>query len=180
MAKKVLILNYGLHIAGVSRTLVNFANVLVEHGYNVTIKLETNDFTLKKELDSRIKCGLFVKEPYIFGKRVKGFLRVYPKILRLLFKLSPKLQYAFIVGNREKYDIEIAFNRGAGAKIISGSTNKKSRKLVWVHTDYMRNNNPLAGFRNLKDAQKGYTRFNKIICVSKQAELSFAQKFGIG
>jgi hypothetical protein len=33
---------------------------------------------------------------------------------------------------RDKYDVEIAFNRGAVANIISASDNKNSRKLAWV------------------------------------------------
>ncbi len=174
--KKVIILNHGLHIAGVSRTLVNFANALVRHGYDVTVKIEINDFTLEKELDPRVKRSLFIKEPRPLGLRVKGFLRFYDTFLRYAYKKSAKRQYKFFV--RKKYDIEIAFNRGAAARIISGSTNKRAKKLVWVHSDYMRNENPLAGFENLQDAQAGYKKFDHIVCVSKQAETAFAEKFG--
>lgn len=176
--KRILVLNYGLHISGVSRTLVNFVNSLVRHGYDVTLKIEVNDFTLKDELDHRVKCSLFLEEPHLLGHRFKGFLRFYGLFLKLLDKLPLKIQYKFVV--REKYDVEIAFNRGAAARIISGSSNKNSKKLVWVHGDYMRNNNPLAGFKDLKDAQNGYRKFDSIVCVSEQAQKSFAQKFGDG
>lgn len=176
--KKIIILNYGLHISGVSRTLVNFANALVNHGYDVTVKIEIPDFTLQSELDSRVKCSLFLKEPHPFGIRIRGFLHFYHKYLNWLLKQSSRRQYQLVV--HDDYDVEIAFNRGAAANIISASTNPRSRKLVWVHNDYMRNNNPLAGFKNLKDAQCGYGKFNSIVCVSEQAEKSFAQKFGSG
>ena len=59
--KKIIILNHGLHIAGVSRTLINFANALVKKGYDVTAKIEIDDFTLKNELDERVKTSLFFK-----------------------------------------------------------------------------------------------------------------------
>lgn len=176
--KKILILNHGLHIAGVSRTLVNFANALVNHGYEVTIKIEINDFTLQAELDPRVKCSLFLEEPHPFGIRIRGFLRFYSRYLKWLLKQPAEKQYRLVV--RDKCDVEIAFNRGAAANIISASTNHKSRKLVWVHNDYMKNSNPLAGFRDLKDAQQGYAKFDRIVCVSEQAECSFAQKFGPG
>lgn len=176
--KKVLILNHGLHISGVSRTLVNFANALVNHGYDVTIKIEINNFTLQSELDPRVKCSLFLEEPHVFGVRVKGFLRFYNKSLPKILKYPAKKQYELIV--KDDYDIELAFNRGAAAKIISGSTNSKSKKLVWVHSDYMRNDNPLAGFESLEDAQNGYAQFDKIVCVSEQAEKAFSEKFGEG
>ena len=176
--KKIIILNYGLHISGVSRTLVNFANALVNHGYDVTVKIEIPDFTLQSELDSRVKCSLFLKEPHPFGMRIRGFLRFYSRYLKWLLKQPAEKQYRFVV--RDEYDIEIAFNRGAAANIISASKNLKSKKLVWVHNDYMKNSNPLAGFRDLKDAQRGYAKFDSIVCVSEQAERSFAQKFGSG
>ena len=70
--KKVLILNYALHISGVSRTLINFANSLVEHGYDVTVRLFENDFTLAKELDDRVKCSLLLREWRLFGVRIWG------------------------------------------------------------------------------------------------------------
>lgn len=42
----------------------------------------------------------------------------------------------------------------------------------------MKNDNPLAGFKNLEDAKNGYAKFDNIICVSKQAEIAFKEKFG--
>ena len=107
-----------------------------------------------------------------------AFLRFYSRYLKWLLKQPAEKQYRLVV--RDEYDIEIAFNRGAAANIISASTNLKSKKLVWVHNDYMKNSNPLAGFRDLKDAQRGYAKFDSIVCVSEQAECSFAQKFGSG
>lgn len=174
--KKVIILNHGLHISGVSRTLVNFANALVKNGYDVTIKIEINDFTLAKELNPKVKCSLFLDEPHPFGMQIKGFLRFYKNWLKKLLKLSPENKYKKVIKN--KYDIEIAFNRGAAANIISGSTNKYAKKLVWVHNNYMKNDNPLAGFSNLEDAKLGYSKFDNIVCVSLDAEESFRKKFG--
>jgi len=176
--KKIIIFNCGLHISGVTRTLVNFANSLVNHGYDVTIKIAEPDFTLISELDSRVKVALFFKEPKPFGIRIKGFLRFYSLYLNMLLKLPASIQYALVVHKR--YDVEIAFNRGAAAHIISGSTNNKAKHLVWVHNDYMQNDNPLAGFKSLKDAQYGYASFDHIVCVSEQAEKAFEEKFGAG
>jgi glycosyltransferase involved in cell wall biosynthesis len=96
----------------------------------------------------------------------------------MLLKLPAKIQYKLVV--HKKHDIEIAFNRGAAAHILSGSTNDKAKKLVWVHSDYMRNDNPLAGFKSLKDAQHGYAKYDQIVCVSEQAQIAFAEKFGEG
>lgn len=176
MKKKVIILNYGLHISGVSRSLVNFANFLVKNGYEVSIKLEINDLTLAQELAQNVRCSLFINEPKLFGHRIRGFLRFYEIVKKLIFKLPAFLQYWIFV--RGKYDVEIAYNRGAAARIISASTNTKAIKLAWVHSDYMKNSNPLAGFSRLSEASNAYKKFNYVVCVSEQARNSFIKKFG--
>lgn len=176
MRSKIIILNYGLHIAGVSRALVNFANALVARGYDVTIKLESNDFTLAKDLDSRVRLQLFLKEWRIFGVRVPGFLRFYSFFLKQMMRIPPNLLHQMIVGS--EYDVEIAFNRGAAARIIAASDNKNSKKLVWVHSDYLRCENPLAGFSSLTEARNAYSKYDSIVCVSNQAKVSFEEKFG--
>lgn len=176
MKKRIIILNYGLHISGVSRALVNFANALVRRGHDVTIKLEGNIFTLEPELDSRVKRQLFLPEWRLFGKRIPGFLRFYETFLKKLYKIPRRLLYKLIVG--KGYDVEIAFNRGAAARIISASTSKTAKKLVWVHNDYMRCDNSLAGFDDLEDAKVAYGKYDGIICVSAQSERAFREKFG--
>lgn len=166
--KKIVILNYGLHISGVSRALINLANSLVQHNYDVTIKLAKNDFTLADELDGRVKTSVLISG---IGKG-----RIYGKLMQFIEKLPVKLQWFFTVGYN--YDVEIAFNRGLAAKLISASCNKKSKKLVWVHNDYMLSSNALAGFNDEKDAFMGYSKFNHVICVSEQSRVSFCKRFG--
>ncbi len=174
---KIIILNHGLHMSGVSKALVNFANSMAENGFDVTIKIEINNFELKKFLNPKVKVSLFVKEPKLFGIRIKGFLRWYELFLKILKILPASIQHKLVVWN--KYDIEISFNRGLSAKIISGSTNKNSKKYVWVHSDYMKCANPIAGFKNQTEATSAYLKYDKIICVSKQSKESFIQKYGI-
>lgn len=173
---KILILNYGLHISGVSRALVNFANALAENGHDVTVKIEINDFTLANLISPKVKLSLFLKEPHPFGMRVKGFLRFYDKWRKHLLSLPAEKQYKKIV--KEKYDIEMAFNRGAGVKIISGS-DSNAKKIVWVHSDYIKCGNAFAGFETGNEAIEAYKKFDKILCVSNQAKKSFEELFKI-
>lgn len=176
MTKKIIILNHGLHISGVSRALVNLANALAERGHDVTIKLEINNFTLAEGLDPRVKRQLFLPEWRIFGLRIPGFLRYYHWYLKRLYKKSPSRLYRRIVG--KGYDVEIAFNRGAAARIIAASTSKTAKKIVWVHNDYMRCSNAIAGFSTTQEAAAAYGRYHHIVCVSKQSEAAFEEKFG--
>jgi glycosyltransferase involved in cell wall biosynthesis len=174
-SRRIIILNYGLHISGVSRALINLANALAERGHDVTIKLEIPNFTLASELDNRVKCELFFKEWRLFGKRIPGFLRCYYAFLKTQNKISPKLLHRLIVG--KGYDVEIAFNRGAAARIIAAS-NTGATTLVWVHSDYLRCQNPLAGFESLDEAHNAYAQFDRIVCLSGQSEMSFRLLLG--
>lgn len=175
--KKIIILNYGLHICGVSRALVNFANAMVEKGYEVEIKIEINDFELADLLRPEVKVSLFLREPKFFGKRIKGFLRFYSLWLKMLKKLPARLQYKLVVPKNN--DIEISFNRGLSAKIIAASTNKRAKKFIWVHNDYLKCSNPIAGFETQEEATAAYKKYDKIICVSERSKLSFIEKYGI-
>lgn len=174
--KKIIILNHGLHISGVSRALVNLANALVAQGHDVTVKLEINNFTLASELDHKVKRELFLKEWRLLGIRIPGFLRFYNWFLKTLYKIPVRLLYKLVVG--QEYDVEIGFNRGAAARIIAASTSQTAKKLVWVHSDYMRCDNALAGFSSLEEAKAAYGKFDRIVCVSPQTEMAFREKFG--
>lgn len=176
MGKKIIILNHGLHIAGVSRALVNLANALVARGHDVTIKLEINNFTLAKDLDPRVKRQLFLPEWRLLGLRIPGFLRYYHWFLNRLYRYRPKTLYRRIIGGG--YDVEIGFNRGAAARIVAASTSKDAVKQVWVHSDYMRCGNALAGFDSYEEARQAYSRFDQIVCVSEQGKRSFRELFG--
>lgn len=171
--KKVLILNYGLHIAGVSKALVNLANSLAEDNHEVTIKLFRSDFTLVPELDKRVKCERFVTGP--FGKALPS--KIYGKIMQMISKFPVKMQYRIVRGGK-KYDVEIAYNRGYAATLISNSTDSKSNKIAFVHTDFMKNANALAGFADEESAFEGYAKFDHVVCVSEQAKASFVERIG--
>jgi glycosyltransferase involved in cell wall biosynthesis len=118
---------------------------------------------------------LFLKEWRFLGIRIPGFLRFYHWFLKHQNKIPSSLLHRWIVGN--DYDVEIAFNRGAAARIIAAS-NTGATTLVWVHSDYLRCQNPLAGFDSLDEARKAYAQFDRIVCLSGQSELSFRQLFG--
>lgn len=175
MRSKIIIINHGLHISGVSRALVNLANALVEQGYDVNVKLEIPDFTLATELDRRVKYGLFFKEWRLFGRRIPFFLRLYQLFLKMQYRIAPQFLHRIIVG--KGYDVEIAFNRGSAVRIIAAS-NTAAKKLVWVHSDFLRCQNPLAGFASVDEARKAYARFDHILCLSRQSEMSFRQLLG--
>ena len=93
-------------------------------------------------------------------------------------RANPKTLYKYYVGD-EKYDVEIGFFRGLSVKIISGSTNKTSKKLAWVHSDFEKCRGITNNFKSLADTKQAYSRFDNIVCVSKKALKSFNEKIGL-
>ena len=83
-------------------------------------------------------------------------------------KSSGRLFYQ--LGIREKYDIEIAFIEGRATKIFGASTNKKSRKLAWVHIDLFHGHWTTKTFRNNLQVEKEcYQKFDDLVFVSNSA-----------
>lgn len=117
---KICILLYHLDLGGVEKTAVDLANELVDAGHEVDIQ------TIYK-----FKPSMFNIDPRI---NLKKFIGTYFKGLNDIISLLPtSVLYRLIVGNKKKYDVEIAFQAELPTSIISASTNQKSKKLAWVH-----------------------------------------------
>ena len=78
----------------------------------------------------------------------------------------------------EKFDVEIAFIEGESTKIISGSTNKKSKKIAWVHIDLVANPWTEFLYKSNNDERNHYMHFDNICCVSNKVKEAFLKKFG--
>lgn len=173
--KKILFLNPWLAMGGLEKVLVNLANALSERGHEVTIKTIANESTLAKFLHPAVKYQVIPRKSFWLANKVKGVWRVLN--YENWFKYSsPRTLYNYYV--KDEYDVEIAFFRGHSIKIISGSTNKRAKKLAWVHSDALYCKGLDDGFSNMQMAKRAYRKFDHIICVSQQAKESFAKVMG--
>ena len=77
---------------------------------------------------------------------------------------------------RDKYDVEISFLEGICSKLISASTNKKSKKIGWIHVDLINHSKSSGVFKSLDDERKCYANFDNIICVSEVVRESVLEK----
>ena len=175
--KKILFVLPSLCVGGLERMQVTIANLLVKKGFDVTILILLPDDTLKTELDARVKVIYKEPKPHPLMKKVP-YLR-YSRYDDGMWetRASAKKLYRYYVGG-EKYDFEVGFFRGLPVKIISGSDNENAKKLAWVHTDFLKCR-WWTNFRSAKAAAKAYAKFDKILCVSNQAEKSFYQATGL-
>lgn len=97
-------------------------------------------------------------------------------ISRLIFRAEAAAGLVYPLHIKDDYDIEVAYLEAASTKIMSGSTNKKAKKLAWVHCDLRKiTDNPEAYAQKTK---AWYRNFDKVICVSKSVHKSYIELFG--
>ena len=178
MSKKVLFILPWLALGGLERMQVTLANALVNKGYDVTVLVFENRLDLKDELDERVHLIYKPYKPHKIMKHIPYIRNRFYDDGMWEKRASAKRLYKYYVGN-EKYDIEIGFFRGLSIKVISGSTNKDSKKIAWVHSDFKRCGGVTNNFKSLEDTKYAYSKYDRIICVSKQAEDSFNEIIGL-
>lgn len=176
--KKILFILPWLALGGLERIQVTIANALAKNGYDVTVMVLENRLDLKDELDPRVHLVYKPYKPHKIMRRIPYIRHKFYDDGMWETRASAERLYKYYVGN-EKYDVEIGFFRGLPVKIISGSTNKQSKKLAWVHSDFRCCGGITNNFKSLDDAKAAYSKYDKIVCVSKQAMNSFNDVIGL-
>lgn len=175
MKKKLLFLIESLSGGGAEKVL----SVLLKH-----IDKTKFDITLCTMIDTGVyaeEVRKYVKYISILGNpQKKGLLgKILYKILYLfIYKiLPPKLIYSLFIP--KKNDIEIAFVEGFCTKILSHSTNKKAKKIAWVHTDLINNHWITSIYKSEEEEKQSYQKYNKIIGVSDTATTVIKQLYNV-
>lgn len=174
--KKILFVTSSLCVGGMERMQITLANILSSRGYDVTIITLNPNHDLVYELNDNVRVLYKPDRQFPVLRKIKYIWTFYDNGVWET-RVSAKKLYKYYVGN-EKYDIEIAFFRGLPVKIISGSSNKNAVHLAWVHNDFRQAKGYLNNFKSLSDVTKAYSRYNNVICVSKQALEGFKEVIG--
>ena len=89
----------------------------------------------------------------------------------LWLRLCTQLGWAYPLYIREDYDVEIAFLECFPTKLLASSTNKNAVKLAWVHCDLEKKQLRPSCF-------SCYRSFDRVVCVSRSVQESFARLTG--
>ena len=184
--KKILFLIHAMGSGGAEKILLDLINNLDNEKYNITLMTVLDSGPLLSQIPHNIEYKTIFKLPkkntsksidqnpkdfnvIVKNSRSMAFLK---QIYVLFWKMVPSsiIHRIFIKNN---YDIEVSFLEGIPAKIISSSNNKKSKKYCWIHVDLMNEKKSFNFFRNKEHMQEVYSKFNKIVCVSKTVKESF-------
>lgn len=176
MMKRIMFMTNSMYGGGAEKVLQTLLHNLDRTKYDVTVysmhdeeirpECYPTDITYKSVFGGYHGKSAVGKQLHSIMGRIKG----------KLFLTAPSWLF-YLLYFHEKYDVEVAFIEGEATKIISGSTNKNSRKIAWVHVDLQAN--PWTDFlyKSVEDESKHYQRFNKIVCVSARVKEAFVRKY---
>ena len=101
--------------------------------------------------------------------------RLGKKLFSFWIRLCAQMKLLYPLYIRGDYDIEVAYLECGPTKILAGSTNKKAKKLAWVHCDLAKKEGIADQTDQLK---KYYQAYDKVVCVSENVRESFVRQFG--
>lgn len=152
------------------------------------LSLEKYDITVYSVVQCKVDFKYYpenIKYKYIFGQIDENSGRFSSLVTKIQNKIKlnwyHKHNAAFFYKRfiKEEFDIEIAFIEGYATKIISGSPNKKSKKIAWVHIDLMENPWTEVAYKSLEEEKECYRKYDNILGVSEEVVKAFKKRMDI-
>ena len=109
------------------------------------------------------------------GIRYKSMYASCSKVNQLRYRLEAETGLAYRLHIKDDYDIECAFLEMGSTKVLAASSNRKAKKLAWVHCDLLKAVSDPAGLAEKTAAW--YERYDEIVCVSQGVKDSFDKLF---
>ncbi|MBR2674008.1 MAG: glycosyltransferase [Mogibacterium sp.] len=157
--KKVLFLIHDLGQGGAEKVLVNLVNHMDRDKFDITVMTLFDCGENRELLSPHIRCRSFCKKMF----------RGNSHLMKLL---TPRMLHRMIV--KEHYDIEVAYLEGPSARVISGCEDSETKLISWIHIVQGSKKKAAASFRSVKEAEKCYQRFDRVVCVSEAVKEDFA------
>ncbi|MBR6109433.1 MAG: glycosyltransferase [Clostridia bacterium] len=158
---KVLFFIETLGGGGAEKVLCDLVNHMDRTKFDITVQTLWPSERRKKLAD-----GIRYKSVYPSRSRTNMMRMRIESALGLTYRLHMK----------DDYDIEAAYLEMGSTKIIASSSNKKAKKVAWVHCDLtLRAKDPEC---YIKQAAPIYRKFDRVACVSKGVLSSFRDMFG--
>lgn len=174
MKKKILFMINSLHGGGAEKVLQTILNNINLAEYDITLYSVNED-----EPHDKYPEGITIR--HIFKQKATSaigrfFLKLTNKLkLFIYYHFSAQVFYRLFV--RGVYDTEIAFIEGYATRIISGSNNKRSKKIAWVHCNLQDDHWTSIAYRDDTEEADTYNRFSTIVCVSNDTKDNLKLRF---
>lgn len=160
--KKILFLIHDLGQGGAEKVLVNLVNHLDRNKYDISVTAlfggGVNEQFLKPDIHFYT----------VFSKMIPGNTK-WTKLF------SPEQLYKFCI--HDKYDIIISYLEGLSARVVCGCKDINTKLISWIHVEQHTKEKAAYSFRDFYEAQKCYSRFDRIVCVSQSVKEVFQTLF---
>lgn len=160
--KKILFLIHDLGQGGAEKVLVNLVNHMDRSKFEITVMALFGGGVNEQYL-----------RPDIRYRTV--FQRTIPGNSKLMKLFSPKQLHSLLI--KEKYDIEISYLEGPSARIISGCQSAETKLVSWIHVEQHTRQMASISFRNEREAERCYGRFNQHVFVANTVKEDFLSVF---
>lgn len=162
--KKILICTGNLAGGGAEKVLVNLLKKVDYTKCKITLVLVWRHGVYLDKINENVE----IKYIWPDNRNVLKNIRI--------MKLIPQYFYnKYLDGD---YDLEISFLEGITTNLMSHSKNTKSIKLAWVHTNIKSYHWTKNEFMSKFFEKKSYSKFNKIVFVSKDSKEGFVNMYG--
>ena len=160
---KILFVIESLSGGGAEKILSTILNNINTDKFDVTLCCIVNVGQFLKDLPQNIKYQYIIPNP----NECKSIWSKFKYILKykLVYSFLP-LSLVYRLWVPKGNDIEIAFVEGFSTKLLSKSCSS-AKKIAWLHTDYAYNHWTSIIYKNNKQEESAYLKFNNIVCVSK-------------
>ena len=158
---------------GAERILSILLKNLDKTKFDVTLCCVVDTGKYIEEVKPFVRYRYILPNPELLG----GLSAIIYKIrYTLVYKLLPlKLVYLWCVPHRS--DVEVAFVEGFATKLLSFSTNKRSKKIAWVHIDLERFHWTRQVYSSDSEEAKCYQAFDNIVTVADSVKTAFIKVF---
>ncbi len=146
---------------GAEKVLRTLVNSMDQSKFDITVQTTFRDDTEK------LLCK-GIKYKYCYSQK--------NSLSNIIFRTEAALNLVYPLHIKGDYNIEVAYLECASTKIMAGSTNKKAKKLAWVHCDLRKITDDPEGFA--EKCKPWYDKFDKVICVSESVREGFVELFG--
>jgi len=158
-----------LRMGGAEQVLVTYLLNFDRSKYEVELVLHTREGVLLNKLPTDIEVKSLV--PVDNGKMLN---KMYRSFFFKILKYAPFLIDIYFCLRFKKKDVNVGFMEGITTNLVS---HFKGKKVAWVHTDVQKNPWADQYFSSLKNEQKVYGGFAKIVFVSFGTMQKFQEKF---
>lgn len=157
---KILFFIETLEGGGAEKVLRNLVNNMNQSKFDITVQtVEPCDY------QNYLVKGVRYKSIKRCSSGVRNCLMNYWYRFCTEFKLTYPLYI------RDAYDIEVAYLECGATKVMAASTNRRAKKIAWVHCDAKKKG------LTVKKTGKYYLKYDQIVCVSNASQKSFEDVF---